>query len=262
MNKKSLCVRLSLILLLASTSLLAAEQNTWPVSFFKGWDRSVRGGGFGYHSPEPDVRTSMLLRSEDSLQFIEWETEKLPLELTSETVRLVWIFGMDANPDSHSYKLFLNGKYCLEFSNPVVSEKKTWTVNGSGGASLTFLTTMLDKYDDPMGYAFLTLPSAIIKKGEKQILKISGESAGSRSWYMTFECGVTEKISIEQQEAVIRGADKINYFPMNAGFVHLGDPVKTTIEQSGGITTSFTLQPGYNAIRLLFPATKGFIRKR
>lgn len=244
-------------LLLASQGLFAAKQTSpGPPALFMGWEHSLRGGGFGYHSPDPEVRTSLLLRSQDSTRYIEWETEKVPPVLSSDEVQFVWIFGIDANPDSHSYKLFLNGRYCLEFSNPVVSEKKTWTVNGAGGVSLTFRTTMLDKYDDPMGYAFLTMPSALIKKGERQNLRLVGESAGSSSWYMTFEAGVAEKISLFQQEAVIRGAQKINYFSVIAGFVHLGDPLKTTIEQSDGMTTSFTVQPGYSAVRLLFPVTK------
>ncbi len=256
MNKRFLCLSLAFILLLSvAKNLYAADEKTWPSVCFKGWDRSVSGGGFVYHSPEPDVRTSLLVRSEDSLQYIEWETETAPLELSSDIFQFVWMFGIDANQNGHSYKLFLNGRYCLEFSNPPVSEKKTWTVNGTDGISLTFSATMLDKYNDLMGYAFLKVPSALIRKGERQNLRVSGESAGSRTWYMTFETGVAEKTILTQQDAVIRGAKNINYFTVIAAFVHLGDPVKTTIEQAGGKITAFILQPGYNAVRLLFPIT-------
>ena len=255
MSKRSVCLGLALLLLLASKGLFAVEKTGWPSAFFMGWDCSVRGGGFVYHSPEPDVRTSLLVRSEDSLQFIEWETEKVPSGLSSDSSQFIWMFGMDANPDSHSYKLFLNGKYCLEFSNPPVSDKQRWTVNGADGISLTFSPVMLDKYNDPMGYAFLTVPSALIRKGERQSLKVSGESAGSRTWYMTFETGVAEKTTLDQQDALIRGADNINYFSVIAEFIHPGDPVKTTIEQNDGKISRLTLLPGYNKIRLLFPET-------
>ncbi|MCX6285857.1 MAG: glycosyl hydrolase family 38 [Bacteroidetes bacterium] len=257
MIKPAMLVRLALLLLLASNGVTAAEKASWPSTFFMGWEHSVKGGGFGYHSPEPDVRTSLLVRSEDSTMYIEWETGKVPPTLTSDHVQFVWIFGIDANPDSHSYKLFLNGKYCIKFANPAVSEKKVWTVNGADDVSLTFRTTMLDKYNDPMGYAILSVPSAYIKKGERQIIRISGESAESHTWYMTFEAGVSEKITVAQQEAVIRGEQNIDYFSVIAGFVHLGDPVKATIEQSVGKNTEVTIQPGYNSFRLQFPAKKG-----
>jgi alpha-mannosidase len=88
--------------------------------------------------------------------------------------------GIDANPESHKYRLYVNGTYCLTFANPVISEIKTWTVSGNDGCSLTFLTTMLDKYDDPMGYAVLKVPSDMIQKGKPQIIKVVGESSGKQ----------------------------------------------------------------------------------
>ncbi len=256
MIRPALVVRLFLILLLAAQGLAAAEKANWPSSFFMGWERSIKGGGFGYHSPEPEVKSSLLVRSEDSTRYIEWETEKIPSGLNTGHVQFVWMFGIDANPVGHSYKLFLNGRYCLTFENPPVSEKKTWTLPGPQGTTLTFRTTMIDKYDDPMGYAILSVPSSYIKKGERQTVRICGESAGSRTWYMTFEAAVSERISLVQQEAVIRGAQDLKYFSVIAGFVHLGEPVKTTIEQSGGKMTTLLLQPGYTAVRILFPTTE------
>ncbi|MCX6282794.1 MAG: hypothetical protein NTW31_00935, partial [Bacteroidetes bacterium] len=246
-------VRLFLILLLASQGLTAAEKADWPSAFFVGWERSLKGGGFGYHSPEPDVRTSLLVRSEDSTRYIEWETEKVPSVLNTDHVQFVWMFGIDANPAGHSYKLFLNGRYCLTFANPPVAEKKTWALYGAEGISLTLRTTMIDKYDDPMGYAVLSVPSAYIKKGERQNLRICGESAGSRTWYMTFEAAVAEKINLVQQDAVIRGADNKNYLSVIVACVRLGEPVNSIIQQDNGMVSSFPLQPGYNTFQLLFP---------
>ncbi|MCX6281957.1 MAG: hypothetical protein NTU51_08335 [Bacteroidetes bacterium] len=255
MNRLPLVVKLSIFILFAFCGISAAQNPGWPGVFYKGWEHSLKGGGFGYHSPEPDVKSSLLVRSEDSTMYIEWETEKVSSELASGSVQFVWMFGIDANPNGHSYKLFLNGKFCLEFANPVVSEKKAWSVKGANGVTLDFMTTMLDKFNDPMGYAFLTLPSTLVKKGERQNLRVCGETAGSRSWYMTFEAAVAEKITVEQQEAVIRGADHKNYFGVIAGFVRLGNAVKAIIEPSAGTSIPLTLQPGYNTVSLLFPET-------
>jgi len=254
---KPLKVLLIVFLLTDATVFPANAGNDKPSSFFKGWEHSVKGGGFVYHSPDPEVQNSLLLRSVDSSRYIEWETEKIPPAFASANVSFVWMFGIDANPDSHTYKLFVNGNYCLEFSNPAVSEKKDWTVHGSKGSSLTFRTTMLDKYDDPMGYTFLTLPSAFIKKGEKQVIKVVGESAGSNTWYMTFESSVEEKISLVQQQTILRGPGKEGSYCESVTVVHLGDPVKVSIQQSIGRAKQVTVEPGYNSFLLQFPVTEG-----
>ena len=130
-----------------------------PAEFFKGYSASVKGGGFGYHSPQPDVTSSLLLRSIDSVQYIEWATETVPAGFAGKEAQFIWIFGIDANTESHTFKLFVNGRYCLAFSNPPLSEMTPWKVEGTPGASLSFRTTMLDKYNDPLGYAVLTLPA-------------------------------------------------------------------------------------------------------
>ena len=44
-----------------------------PQDFFKGYERSLKGGGFNYHSPQPDVTSSLLIRSIDSVQDIAWD---------------------------------------------------------------------------------------------------------------------------------------------------------------------------------------------
>ncbi|MEI6457151.1 MAG: glycoside hydrolase family 38 C-terminal domain-containing protein, partial [bacterium] len=181
-----------------------------------------------------------------------WETETVPSNEKSQELHFIWIFGIDANPTGHEYKLFVNGNYCLTFSNPVTSSMKPWTVIGEGGASLLFRTTILDKYDDPMGYAVLTLPASMVTKGAPQKIRVTGESAGSRTWYMTFEARVEEKIQITQEEALVRGK-KWNFIPILFEMVHLGEPVNAEISVNTQHTIKFTLEPGYNCQRYLLP---------
>jgi len=257
MNKKLLVLILFSCVMMAEAGLHANSPPSWPVSFYKGWERSLRGGGFGYHSPEPGVTTSLLVRSDDSTQFIEWETEALPAVLPEGGITsFVWIFGIDANPSGHKYKLFVNGTFCLEFANPVLSEKTTLSFKGLNGSTLSFRTTMIDKYGDLMGYAFLTLPASMVKPAQRQTLKVCGESAGSRSWYMTFESGVAEKISLEQQQSVIRSKDKTEHFSVNVSFVRLGEACAAVISNKGNADMKVALMPGYNSFRLLFPTAE------
>ncbi|HTX88228.1 MAG TPA: hypothetical protein VMC08_04505 [Bacteroidales bacterium] len=225
---------------------------SWPGQFLQGWSASVRGGNFEYHSPQPEVTSSLLIRSIDSAQYIEWKTEPVPSSLNSHEVNFIWMFGIDANPDSHAFRLYLNGKYCLSFSNPPVSELTPWSVPGNDGTRLLFRTTMLDKYNDPMGYAVFTVPASLLMPGKEQLIRIVGESAGSRSWYMTFEAGVKESLRAEQEEAVLRGKEG-NLYSLLFHFVHLGEPVNGEITVPGAGTRPFTLQPGYNRVQVSVP---------
>lgn len=237
------------------TVLPAQEVTQWPGKFYKGYTRSVTTGKFSYHSPQPDVTESLLLRSIDSVSYISWETEEIPADFHEAFANFVWMFGIDANPESHTYRLYINGKYNLTFANPVVSELKSWTVTGRDGCSLTFLTTMLDKYDDPMGYAVLKVPAGLIEKGKTQVVKVVGESAGSNVWYMTFESPVEEKLDIVQEEAVVRNGGSPSYSVL-FNFVHLGPEIKGNLKVGDGTLVNITLQPGYNRIPVLLPVSK------
>ncbi len=246
---------LLILSIVAWNLMVTGQEMNWPGSFFKGYSHSVTTGKFSYHSPQPDITESLLLRSIDSASFISWETEKIPEGFNESFANFIWMFGIDANPESHHYRLYVNGTYYLTFANPVVSEMRPWTVNGNEGCSLTFLTTMLDKYDDPMGYAVLKLPSGLIRKGEPQLIKIVGESSASNVWYMTFESGVEEKLDIVQEEAIVKNKDQSCYSVL-FNFVHLGPVVSGNLEISTQRSISFRLQPGFNTIPVLLPVKK------
>ena len=247
-------MRKLLLLLCMVFSLLAFSRTSDNLTgrFFKGYIKSVRGGGFQYHSPQPDVTSSLLVRSIDSVQYIEWETDTIPAGFTEKSVNFLWMFGIDANTDSHTFKLFVNGAYCLTFSNPLSSEMKPWQGNGNNGSSLLFTPTMLDKYGDPMGYANLSLPVSLLKYGKPQQIRVEGESKESRSWYMTFESGVEEKMTIRQVPALVRG-NRGNSIPLIFQFVHLGEPVKGKLEIIGQTQILFTLKTGFNEVKALLP---------
>ncbi|MCX6243509.1 MAG: hypothetical protein NTU98_02295 [Bacteroidetes bacterium] len=250
------------VLFFLGWNMLQAQQETaWPGKFFRGYSKSLTTGKFSYHSPQPDVTESLLLRSVDSASFISWETEKVPVDFKDPSANFVWMFGIDANAESHKYRLYVNGTWCLTFANPVALELKPWTVTGSHGAALTFLTTMLDKYDDPMGYAILKLPSALIRKGEPQVIKVVGESAGSSVWYMTFESAVEEKLDIVQEEAVLRNGDQQAYSVL-FNFVHLGPTVTGKLAIPSFPERSLKLQPGYNRVQVLVPVSADTVRYR
>lgn len=252
MNKPTL---LLIVFCLVYGIVPAQPTTTWPGRFYKGYIKSLTTGKFSYHSPQPDVTESLLLRSIDSASFISWETERIPEGFNDADANFVWMFGIDANHESHTYRLYVNGNYCLTFANPVVPELKPWTMAGKEGSSLTFLTTMLDKYNDPMGYAVLRLPAGLLVKGKPQVIRVVGESAGSNVWYMTFESAVEEKLDIIQEEAVVRDG-KRQCYSMLFNFVHLGPEIAGKLEIDAMPAIDFRLQPGFNSVTVLLPVSK------
>ena len=245
---------LTVLMLLVTAMGLGQPSSSWSGTFYQGYASSVKGGGFFYHSPQPDVTTSMLIRADDATQYIEWKTESLPAAVNEPIVRFIWMFGIDANPESYQWKLYMNDTCLLTFTNPVLSEKSLWVVDGREGASLTFRPTLLDKYNDPMGYAILAVPSTYLKPGVAQIIRVVGESAGKQTWYMTFEAPVEESVDAIQEEAIIRGEGQ-NYRAVLFQFVHLGEAESSEIRIDPGIVKQFTLEPGFNSMRILLPDT-------
>ncbi len=242
--------------ILAVLPLMISGQQLPDGLFLKGYERSLRGGGFGYHSPQPDVTSSLLIRSIDSAQYIEWTTQRVPDGPVKGSVSFIWIFGIDANPDSHAFRLRFNDRPCLTFFNPVTSGKEPWVVTDANGASLLFRPTMIDKYGDPMGYAVLTVPAGFIQPGKEQTIRIYGESKESRSWYMTFEAGVEEQFTIAQVPALVRTKEGAAV-PVRFRFVHPGEPVRgCTLTVDDQPPVAFDLATGFSEVPALIPEEK------
>jgi len=103
--------------------------------WFQGYAATIGGGTLEYHSPHPDVTSALLVRSLDTLDFIEWQSEPVPQDFVGEAATFVWIFGMDVDEDSHSYDLSVNGEAWFRFSNPVVNTPLRHSLVGSRSVS-------------------------------------------------------------------------------------------------------------------------------
>ena len=243
------------LILLVFLPVIALSQTgnfTWPDRFFSGYEETLHGGGFIYHSPEPDVTSSMLIRSLLSIDDIEWATEKIPSTYSEPSVYFIWMFGIDVNTDSHEFYLSVNGTKLLTFRNPTITSKKSWAIEGADGSELFFMPTMIDQYDDLMGYAILKLPLRLAKLGEAQKMKINCQGAGSPAWYMTFESPVREKMQVKQLEAVMKKGGK-SYGLAQFQFVHLGKPTTATVSIGTAAPKTIQVEPGYSSIQVDIP---------
>ncbi len=246
-----------LVFLTFMTGSLRAQTNAvnLPKAYFSGYERTLHGGGFIYHSPDPAVTSSMLVRSSDSTNYVEWKTARVPAKFDGKYAYFAWMFGINVTPDGHIFSLIVNGKKILQFGNPGLSRKASWMVEGMDSTELTFVPTMIDMYDDLMGYAVLRLPLRLVEPGKGQVLRIHGQSDGSQVWYMTFESPIREELRAEQVPAVIRH-DGRQYDLAQFMVTHLGKNSWTDIELSNGMKQSVEVHLGYNSFLVRIPIVK------
>ena len=243
------------LLAILTAGILSAIPAKTPTScsqvWLQGYGRAITGENLSYHSPHKDRDTSLLVRSQDKKRYIEWETQSLPESYDLPTATFVWMFGIDVNPDSHSYDLLINDETALTFWNPVDDSTPDWTVEGKSGIRLRFRSILTDKYGDFMGYAFLTVPSRLCLGGPLRI-RVEGESANSLTWYMTFKESLDDTIRIKPEAALIRRPEGPHQ-TLRVEIIHLDEPAQAIILCEGSPMTT-RLELGFNAVQIALPA--------
>src|SRR6185437_12518155 len=70
----------------------------WPVvpsPYVEGYDSTLAGERFSYHTASPLITTSLLVRSSDSTRYIEWRTAPVPDSAAGPFVTFRWMASMD-----------------------------------------------------------------------------------------------------------------------------------------------------------------------
>jgi alpha-mannosidase len=205
-------------------------------SFIPGYHSKIAGEDLNYHAPQPDATVSLLVRSEDSKRYIEWESA--PLISSSPGLQvspfpLLFLAGIDVNPlDPHHWNVIVNDREMFTISSPTDTVQKTLTWPGPDGSSLVFKAKEVDKYGDFMGYLYCNLPASMLEAGKPVRFKVVGESAGSRTWFMVFKYETTDQVRLVPEQAVMRG-EKGNYQVLRAEIVRYADPVDAKISVAG-----------------------------
>ncbi len=223
--------------------------------FVPGYHRAIAGEELQYHAPQPDANVSLLIRSEDEKRYIEWETDTVPGDIKGETVTFLMLAGIDVNPeDPHEWQLWVDDLPFFTIISPTDTLQKDMQCPGPDGSMLEFKASQVDRYGDFMGYLFLNLPKKFAAPGKSVKLKVTGDSAGSRTWFMVFKYEAIDKVTLSPEQAVQRG-EKGEFQLLHAAIVHYADPVrvKTTI---GDQVIRQSLDFGYNSLYLPVPRIK------
>jgi len=223
-------------------------------NYIAGYSGDLAGEVLPYRAPLPFVKDALLVRSMQRDQYIGWLTDTVPLSFSGDTARFIWLCAMDGHEESRRFDLFVEDKEILSFHNPSGPGDKEWKITGREGMTLAFRRTVTDHNGDVGGFMILTVPAEKIQKGRPLRLKVMGESAMSRVWYMTFRYALKPFLTLGSQEAVLRDGDTLRSL-LRIDLVHLGDPLRAEIDL-GGRKKEVTLATGMNTWRIPVPVVK------
>jgi len=232
---------------------LAFQERPSTETVLAGYQRRLAGEVLTYHSPDPGVTQGLLVRSLDERRSIAWETAPLPAEFEGEFVSFIWLFALQVNPDSHRFELRVGGESWFELRNPLTAAVRDWTLAGPEGAQLRLRATMIDRFGDLMGYAFLRVPREKLIPGAPLRLEVVGESAGSRAWFIVFQTPVQEQARLVLHSSLVR-SEEGDYRPVLLELTHLGEATEARVTSSFGAPLTCPVEFGGNQIELRHPS--------
>ncbi len=221
-------------------------------TFFRGYSRTLHGPVLEYASCQPDANAALLVRSLDSANTIEWETESLPQGFPDDSATFVWIFGLNGNLEVRPFRMSVNGTHWLTFHRPEDVTQSIWNVTSRNGAVLQFRRTLIDKNNDLFGYAFLTVPKALLTPGKPLRILVQGESAGSRTWYMTFQHALHDTMVVAPQDALLRNGGE-GLQPVYVDVTRLHESGSIALRPAHGKEVTSDLRFGFNRCVVKIP---------
>ncbi len=258
MANKILFIYLSIIIgfIFISAKIRSVEayenQDVLNKKLFKGYTKEISGENLTYHSPQPNATVSLLVRSLDRKNHIEWETETIPQDFSEDYAEFIFMAGIDANKVSQKFDLFINGQMLLTITNPANTLEKTITYAGIEGSELLFKATLIDKHEDLMGYWYLKIPEKFLSKGKPQVLRVAGESAGVRTWFMVFKNSLEEDIKLTSVQGILKEEESQT---LELDVVYLEDKGTLSAEIAGEVVEK-ELNLGYNSFFIKVPLVK------
>jgi alpha-mannosidase len=225
-----------------------------PSPWLSGYSRTVAGQELEYHSPLPDAQRALLVRSDDSAPAMEWETAVVPADFREETATFVMLAGIDATDDTREFVLSIDGGPALRFETPLVAETGTLTWAGDGGVWAEFRVVLVDRYADAMGYLLLHVPHGMLKPGAPLRLSVTGESAGSRTWFMVFKSEITPGIQVRGNPAIVRTPNGPKQ-TVRVDALYLGEASLLRME-APGVVSEALLDFGLTRLELEVPAVE------
>ncbi|MFH1195104.1 MAG: glycoside hydrolase family 38 C-terminal domain-containing protein [bacterium] len=239
-------VRVILFLLVFGNFVLMNAQTEFPYhsDFLSGFEKGISGETLDYYAIGSQSIDALLVRSMDAMDFIQWETQPVPAESKETILVFATMASLQVTSDSHRFDVYLNGTKYFSFSNPTEKSLNTITISGLNNTKMEFTNLEYDRFEDLTGFLYFHLPSKEFATGKPIRIKIVGESAQSRSWFMVFKHDCRSNISLASENVILNttGTPKQS---MRVKVFHFTSPGKAAVK-IGDTETEFDLKFGFN----------------
>ena len=241
--------RIILILTVIIISLLNLNSQSFLTNddfLINGFSKKIAGLDFEYHSCIPGLRESLLLRTTSGKDFIEWETDIVPLKITNKYATFIWVAAIGSSPGKARMDLTVNGKDNYTFYTDGL---KQWEVKSADGSILSFNSIMVDQHGDNHGYMTLRIPFEKVTPGKPLLLKVTGSQSNLTSWYMTFKKEVKTGVTLNSFPAILKTGTGQTQL-VEAAIFYFGKQSDAKIYANGNLIKNTVLNFGYNAVNL------------
>jgi alpha-mannosidase len=222
----------------------------------KGYVKRIAGEILEYNCFTPLATTALLTRCTTGSMAIEWETERIPAAMTDSFAYFVWVvsYSTTTSTGDRRFDIFINNRKTFEITTYRKRTDSLWTVEGDGGAELTFKLVKEDLARDANGYMYLKVPLSRFRRGDPLVLKVVGENARSNDWFMTFMYDMKDR-SVEVVSApflsLMNGKRHQIVF---VGVNYLGRAGRAWVSLDKGKRQVKRLKSGFNEFEFSVPA--------
>jgi hypothetical protein len=252
MNMKRSLLLITIIFGVTTPGLRGQSFLTPDDRIVNGFARKLSGTDFEYHSCIPGLRESILVRATGGKDMMEWETAAAPEYPEKKYAAFVWIAALGSGPGTARMDLTVNGEPSLSF---FTDGRRSWDIEGSGGAMLSFRAVMTDQHGDHHGYMILRMPAGSITPRKPLKLRVTGSASNLSSWYMTFRKPVETGVTLNAFPAMLKNQGNPLQL-VEAGIFYFGDGAEAKIFADGKLIEKTTLNFGYNSVNLGLPAVR------
>ncbi|MHC1705989.1 MAG: glycoside hydrolase family 38 C-terminal domain-containing protein [Bacteroidales bacterium] len=217
-------------------------------SLINGYFSDLAGEVLNYHSCHPEATTSLLIRSLNNTDYIEWQTDPVKYSKNRDTLIFCWIGGFSTGTSTadHIFHLSVDGDEKLSFRTVPKMPHKGWSVNGKDGYRLDFMFVKEDHVLDHFGYFFLKVPNQKVASGKTLKIRVTGDGSGSRDWYMTMRYSLKQRLTLLPEEAILKGDNNKPFQRLKISLDHYSHSEEAEIKLDGESTIKTALQFGVN----------------
>lgn len=212
--------------------------------FLSGYQKEVSGETINYYTVGGQSIDALLVRSLDSKDFIEWQTEPVPVDYKEETISFIMIASLQVSKEPRTFDIYLNNKKYFTLTNPAVKSLTPIKLTGINNSSLEFGNLEYDRFEDLTGYLSIKVPAKDFAAAMPVNIRVVGQSAKSRTWFMVYKHNCKSSVSLSS-ENIILNSPGIPKQSMRVKIFHMTEPAKAVIK-IGDIETKFDVKFGYN----------------